>query len=132
MTEELVKGRELLHGAEEKMWRDVEYNCYECGGTWITLEYLKQFHKEEFQGWSHEDWLRIQKTTVLNFRRTRDYPNDFSPVPQICPACNLDLSTRKLEGDLRTKKIEKDEEAGDYIKQISVLAPAGYEKVDIR
>lgn len=132
MTDELEKGKELLQGIEERTWKDVEYSCRECGNSWISLEYLKEFHKEEFAAWDNKDWIRIQKTVVLNFWRTRDYPNDFDPIPHICPTCNSDLSTETLEGNLTVEKTDKEEEPADYIKQISVLAPVGYSKIDIR
>jgi hypothetical protein len=132
MTDELEKGKELLQGIEDRTWKDVEYSCRECENSWISLEYLKEFHKKDFSEWNNKDWIRIQKTVVLNFWRTRDYPNDFSPIPQICPICNSDLSTETLEGSLTVQKTEKEEESGDYIKQLSVLAPVGYSKIDIR
>ena len=111
--------------------KDVRYNCQKCGNSWKTLDYLEEFQSQGLIN-EGEEWERLQETVLLNYFRTRNYPNDFSPIPQNCPICNDGLSVNQvnLSGDLEAVKIEKDGEASDYEMRLSEIAPHGYKEVD--
>jgi len=78
-----------------------------------------------------KDWERLQETVILNYRRSKSYPNDFSPIPQNCPECNNSLSVEKgeMSGDLKAVKIEKETEDSDYQSRLSEIASHGGEEV---
>jgi hypothetical protein len=113
--------------------KGVRYVCKSCDNSWKTLEYLKEFQDQGLieEG---EEWERLQETVILNYWRSKDYPNDFSPISQNCPVCNNSLSVDREEmaGDLEAVKIEKEKEASDYESKLSKIAPHGWEEVDLK
>jgi hypothetical protein len=137
MTDKSDPENAALEGLEDQSWSDVEYKCNECGNTWEnSLEYLKTFDRNFDLQDNKEPWIRIQKTVILNYWRTESYPNDFEPIEQECPICNDELETNSREKRDQVftlpLKIEKDEEPADYHRNLSAVAPVGYEKVDTR
>lgn len=135
LEEELDIADGLLKGIDEQTWMDVKYTCRECENSWMTLDYLKEIHRKvDSDNWNWENWKRTQKTVIFNFNRVRAYPNDFTPIEQFCPVCNQDMKVEResLKGNLYVEKIEKDEEPGDYVKQVSDIAPHGWKNVSTR
>ncbi|MFB6200347.1 MAG: hypothetical protein ABEJ83_05675 [Candidatus Nanohaloarchaea archaeon] len=125
--------RSLVSDKPETM-RDVKYVCNECGNSWNSVEYLEEFDNQGLRKEDSKNWKRLERTVVHNFFRTRDYPNDFEPVPQNCPVCNNGLSVDRedLSGDLEAVKIKRDREDPGYESKLEDLAPHGYEEVDSR
>ena len=118
----VFKGPETVKG--------VRYVCKRCDNSWKTLEYIEEFKNQDLVE-EGKDWERLQETVILNYRRSKSYPNDFSPIPQNCPECNNSLSVEKgeMSGDLKAVKIEKETEDSDYQSRLSEIASHGWEEV---